>query len=99
MTPDILKTLSTEQLFVECAEASEYVTTDQEGNLTLLEEAERRMKQGELETAKFELIRAALAISRDDRAHVSISIAMQPTQIKPVVCRDGFGKRPLAIFV
>lgn len=76
MTPDILKTLSTEQLFVECAEASEYVTTDQVGNLALLEEAERRMKQGELETAKFELIRAALAISRDDRAHVSISIAM-----------------------
>lgn len=79
MTSDILKALSTEQLFIECADASEYVTTDQQGNLALLDEAERRMNQGELETSKFELIRAALAISRDDRAHISISIAMQPT--------------------
>jgi hypothetical protein len=79
MITDILKALSTEQLFVECADASDYITIDQEGNLALLEEAERRMKQGDLEIPKYELIRAALSISREDRAHVSISIAMQPT--------------------
>lgn len=79
MTTDILTSLSTEELFIECADASDYITTDQEGNLALLSEAERRTKHGELEMSKFELIRAALAISRDDRAHVSIAIAMQPT--------------------
>lgn len=79
MTPDILKALSTDQLFIECADASEYIASDREGNLALLDEAERRMKQGELEVSRFELIHAALAISRDDRDHISIFIAMQPT--------------------
>jgi hypothetical protein len=76
MMADILSSLSTKQLFLECADASEYVTTDQEGNLYLLDEAERRMKQGKLEMSKFELISAAL-----DRHSLSIDIAMEPSHV------------------
>jgi hypothetical protein len=94
-----LRLLSVDELVVECADAADYVSTDQEGNLALLDEARRRLEIGELDPARYELVSTVLKICRNlsgmDIVFLTSHSPTHPWQRQRQALRVLVGEQPL----